>query len=84
MDWIDALICRIAMLEILVEALFIEEFAKHEDPVKAVNAYAEALREAFARKAKETSPPEGAVATSASLDVFLDRVTEKLRRRGAG
>lgn len=81
---IKFLAARIAVLEVLVEKLLIEEFSRAEDPVAAAIAFGEAVQKTEAENRSTTLPQDIALEMSESLMAIIDRVTHRLQRRADG
>ena len=61
--------------------LYVTQFETRPDPIASANEFAEVLRESEARNCNPHLPQDVALLGSEFLNQFLDRVTEKLRRR---
>ena len=81
MDATTALMAKLAALEVLLERLYVTQFETRPDPIASANEFAEVLRESEARNRNPHLPQDVALLGSEFLNQFLDRVTEKLRRR---
>ena len=76
---VESLAARLAMLEILVQGLYVGLFKRRPNPVAAANKHAELIRQRAAENPPVSHIKDAMLMLEEHMNVFFDSVIDQLR-----